>query len=469
MRFYSRKVWATVVATVVLSLTACEKETPDEAANLRRDTAKDAYVYGYPLVLMDVTRARMTNVPSSSGHAAPMGQFANIRAFPDATFVDVVSPNADTLYSSAWLDLKQEPIVLSVPDTHGRYYLMPMLDAWTNVFASPGKRTTGTAKGDYAITGPGWSGTLPAGVKEIKSPTNMVWIIGRTQTNGKADYAAVHAIQDGYKLTPLSAWGKPYTPPANLPTDPKIDMKAAPVDTVAAMDAATFFNRLAMLMKDNPPSAADAPMVARLASIGIVPGQPFNLDRNGNGTGIPDGVDDGKKRVIELGRDPGNARLVNGWSISTGDMGTYGTNYRARAAVAWVGLGANLMADAVYPMSRIDADANPFNGAYKYVLHFDKGQTPPANAFWSLTMYNEKQAFVANPINRYAIGDRDKMKFNKDGSLDIYIQHDSPGNVKESNWLPANAGDFNLIMRIYWPKETVLKGAWTPPPVKKAG
>ena len=170
--------------------------------------------------------------------------------------------------------------------------------------------------------------------------------------------------------------------------------------------------------------------------------------------GIPDGVDDGKRRVIELGRDPGNMTLVNG-SISTGDMGAYGTNYRARAGVAWVGLGANLMADAVYPMARIDGDANPLDGGYKYVVHFDKGQTPPANAFWSLTMYNAKQAFVANPINRYAIGDRDKMKFNKDGSLDIYIQHDSPGREKESNWLPADAGAFNLIMRIYWPKESL--------------
>ena len=475
MRFYSGKVWysgkflAAVIATVVLSLTACKKETPDEAADLRRDTAKDAYVYGYPLVLMDVTRALMTNVPSSSGVGAPMGQFANARAFPDATFVDVVSPNADTLYSSAWLDLKQEPVVLSVPDTHGLYYLMPMLDAWTNVFASPGKRTTGTAKGDYAITGPGWSGTLPAGVKEIKSPTNMVWILGRTQTNGKADYAAVHAIQDKYSLTPLSAWGRAYTPPATVPIDPKIDMKAAPVDTVAAMDAETFFNRLAMLMKDNPPPAADAPMVARLSSIGVVPGQPFHLNRNGDGVGIPDGVDDGKKRVVELGHDPGNTKLVNGWLLAAGDRGTYGTNYRVRAGVAWVGLGTNLPADAVYPMARIDGDGNPLNGGYKYVVHFDKGQTPPANAFWSLTMYNAKQAFVANPIDRFAIGDRDKMKFNRDGSLDIYIQHDSPGREKESNWLPADAGDFNVILRIYWPGESVLNGTWTPPPVKKVG
>ena len=172
-----------------MSLTACKQEPTtgtNEAANVAQAAAKDAYLYGYPLVLMDVTRAKMTNVPSVAGLAAPMGQFVNLRAFPDATFTDVVSPNADTLYSIAWLDLKQEPIVMSVPDTHGRYYLMEMLDGWTNVFASPGKRTTVTAKADYVVTGPGWSGTLPAGMKEIKSPTALVWAIGRTQTNGKA-------------------------------------------------------------------------------------------------------------------------------------------------------------------------------------------------------------------------------------------------------------------------------------------
>ena len=257
------------------------------------------------------------------GDSAPMDQFANIRAFPDATFTDVVSPNADTLYSIAWLDLTQGPIVLSVPDTHGRYYLMEMLDGWTNVIPSPGKRTTGTGKGNFAITGPGWSGTLPAGVKEIKSPTALVWVIGRTQTNGKADYAAVHAIQDGYKLTPLSAWGKPYTPPKDVPVDPKVDMKTPPVELVAGMDAATFFGRLAMLMKDNPPAAADAPMVAKMASIGVVPGQPFDLNKNGSDTAkaISDGVDDGKKRAVELGQKPGIGKVENGWMLLTTGMG----------------------------------------------------------------------------------------------------------------------------------------------------
>jgi hypothetical protein len=380
-----------------------------------------------------------------------------------------VSPNADTLYSQGWVDLKQEPIVLSVPDTHGRYYLMEMLDGWTDVFGSPGKRTTGTGKGNFAITGPGWSGTLPAGMKEIKSPTALIWIIGRTQTNGKADYAAVHAIQDGYKVTPLSAWGKSYAPPKDVPVDSKVDMKTPPAELVAGMDAVTFFNRLAMLMKDNPPAAADGPIVAQMASIGIVPGQPFDVNKNGSDAtkAISDGVDDGRKRVVELGANPGIGKSENGWMLLTSGIGDWGTNYDARAGVALVGLGGNLVADAFYPWTRVDGDGQPLNGANKYTLHFDKGQTPPVNAFWSLTMYNAKQAFVANPINRYAIGDRDKLKFNTDGSLDIYVQHDSPGKDKESNWLPADAGSFNVVMRMYWPKETAFNGAWSPSPIKK--
>lgn len=287
--------------------------------------------------------------------------------------------------------------MLSVPDTHGRYYPMPMLDAWTNVFASPGKRTTGTGKGNFAITEPNWTGSLPSGLKEIKSPTSMVWIIGRTQTNGKADFKAVNAIQAQYKLTPLSVWGKPYTPPDNVPTDLKVDMKTPPVEAVAGMDAARFFNRLAMLMKNNPPAAADAPMLTKLARIGVLPGQPFDLNKNGteSGKAIANGVEDGKKKLMELGHNPRNGRLADGWRIIVKEIGSYGMNYDARAGVAWVGLGANIPEDAIYPMLRVDADGNPLNGANRYVIHFDKDQTPPVNAFWSLTMYNAKQAFVA--------------------------------------------------------------------------
>ncbi|HEY7095651.1 MAG TPA: DUF1254 domain-containing protein [Terriglobales bacterium] len=472
MRIPFRNVFVIPFAAAALSLVACKQETPastNEPTNAAKSAATDAYIYGYPLVLADATRAKQTNASRPQAGLAPVNQFVHNQTFPDATFTDVVSPNADTLYSTAWLDLGREPMVLSVPDTHGRYYLMPMLDAWTNVFASPGKRTTGTGKGNFAITGPLWTGTLPAGLKEIKSPTDMMLLAGRTQANGKADFSAVNAIQAQYKLTALSAWVKPYTPPADVATDPKVDMKTPPVDAVAAMDAATFLNRLALLMKNNPPAAEDGPMVAKLASIGVVSGQPFDLNKNGSDAAkaIAEGVEDGKKKVVELGHNPGNANIVNGWMIIVREIGSYGTNYDARAGVAWVGFGANVPDDAIYPLTRVDADGSPLNGANRYVIHFDKGQTPPVNAFWSLTMYNAKQAFVANPINRYAIGDRDKMKFNPDGSLDIYLQHDSPGNAKESNWLPADAGSFNLILRMYWPKAQALSGAWTPPPIHK--
>jgi hypothetical protein len=473
MRIHGRSVVVMVLVAFALSLLACNEQksaSVSEAATAVRATAQDAYVYGYPLVLADVTRAKQTNVPHVQGVGlAPINQFANNKSLPDATFTDVVSPNADTLYSTAWLDLGKEPIVLSVPDTHGRYYLMPMLDAWTNVFTSPGKRTTGTGKQNFVITGPQWTGTLPAGLKEIKSPTDIVLLAGRTQANGKADFAAVNALQAQYKLTPLSAWSKPYTPPADVPTDANVDMKTPPVEAVAATDAPAFFSRLAMLMKDNPPSPADGPMVAKLASIGVVPGQPFDINKNGADTAkaISDGVEGGKKKVIELGHNPGGAKVVNGWLIMVKEIGNYGTNYDARAGVAWVGFGANIPQDAIYPLTRVDGDGNPLNGASKYIIHFDKGQTPPVDAFWSLTMYNAKQNFVANPINRYAIGDRDKMKFNPDGSLDIYIQHDSPGKDKEFNWLPADAASFNVILRMYWPKEAALDGSWTPPPIKK--
>ena len=195
--------------------------TEDQAAKV----AEDAYIFGYPLVLMDVTKAVSTAVPKPEGTKAPINQFAHVRAFPDATYTDIVSPNADTLYSLAWLDLAKEPMVLSVPDVGKRFYLMQIMDDWTNVFASPGTRTTGGGKGDFAIVGPQWTGKLPEGVKELKSPTNMVWIVGRTQTNGKDDYPAVRAIQDQYKLTPLSAWGKDYTPPGDVPVAKGVDAK----------------------------------------------------------------------------------------------------------------------------------------------------------------------------------------------------------------------------------------------------
>ncbi len=427
----------------------------------------EAYIYGYPLILMDITKALSTTVSAPQGFKAPINQFAHLRAFPDASFTAVVSPNADTLYSAAWLDLSSEPMVLSVPDTKGRYYLMPMLDAWTNVFASPGKRTTGTGKGDFAIVAPDWTGKLPDGVQKIQSPTAIVWLIGRTQTNGKADYEAVHAIQDQYQLTPLSQWGKTYQPPTNVPIAEGIDPQTAPVEQVKNLDAATFFSRMSTLMKDNPPAPEDKEMVQKLAEIGIMQGEDFNFQSLDPAVvkGLERSVKAGQEKVVADGKSP-KAEVKNHW-LMTYDLGNYGTNYLHRAGVAWVGLGANLPEDAIYPMIRVDEEGNLLTGEHRYVIHFEPNEIPPVNAFWSITMYNNQQFFVDNPLNRYAIGDRDHLSFNDDGSLDIYIQHESPDKNQESNWLPSPSDSFNLIMRLYSPKTAVLDKKWCPPPVKQ--
>jgi len=443
---------------------AATKAMEDEATAV----GVEAVVYGLPLVVEDITRRKTSNVaaPTPTAMSAPVNQFVNLQEFPNASFKDVVRANVDTLYSNAWLDLTKEPMILSVPDTHGRYYLMPMLDAWTNVFASPGKRTTGTKAGIFAITEPGWSGTLPKGVRELKSPTNYVWIIGRTQTNGPRDYAAVHAIQKQYKLTPLSSFGKPYSPPPGV-VDSNVDMKTPPVEQLAKMDAATFFGRMATLMKVNPPPAADAPVVAKLAKIGIVPGQNFDIGK------LDPAVAKGLEKVVPTALDKLQAAAkqagapVNGWNQFPNTLGKYGTDYGLRAVIALLGLGANLTADAVYPTAFIDSTGQPLNGANRYTMHFDKGQTPPVNAFWSLTMYDAASFFADNPINRYNLAGWMPLKYNKDGSLDLYIQRESPGKDKQANWLPAAQGDFSVTNRMYWPKAEVVDGTWRAPGIVK--
>jgi hypothetical protein len=430
--------------------------------------ATDAYIYGYPLVTMEMTRRVMTNVPAVEGTRGPMGQFIKLRQYPDASFKDVTAPNADTLYTIAWIDVGNEPWVLSIPDMKDRYFLMPMLDGWTNVFQVPGKRTTGTQAQTYAITGPGWKGTLPAGVKEYKSPTSMVWILGRIYCTGTPeDYAAVHALQDQFKLVPLSSYGKPYTPPAGS-VDSSIDMKTAVREQVNRMDPAAYFTLLSQLMKANPPVAADAPELAKFEKIGLVAGKDFDASKlNADfAKRIPQVAFDRIMLQFKIGKAVKN---VNGWMFDT-HTGIYGTDYLNRAFITAIGLGANRVQDAVYPTSLKDAEGKDYNGANKYVMHFPKGQLPPTRGFWSLTMYDANYFFVANPINRYSISARQNLKPNPDGSIDLYIQNQSPGADKESNWLPAPAGKFILMLRMYWPDEkspSIINGSWSPPAAKK--
>jgi hypothetical protein len=480
--------WMIFVFVIAAMLSACggktetgKTEKAKTEATKAETTAKanegeisaigmEAYIYGYPLVTMEMTRRVMTNVSKPEGTRAPMGVFVKMRTYPTAAFRDVTAPNADTLYTTTWLDVSKEPWVLSIPDMKDRYFLFPMLSGWTDVFQVPGKRTTGTKAQKCAITGPGWTGTLPEGVTEYKSPTGMVWIIGRIYCTGTPeDYKAVHTLQDKFSVVPLSAYGKPYTPPEGK-VDPNQDMKTAVREQVNAMDAPAYFKLLAELLKTNPPAAEDAPMVAKLAKIGIVPGQDFDVSK------LDPAVTKALQTVPRAAQEKIMAEFknmgtpVNGWTYST-KLGVYGTEYLVRALVTAIGLGANRGQDAIYPTSEVDADGKPYDGANKYVMRFNKGEKPPVDGFWSLTMYDAEYFFVPNKLNRYTLSQRNKFKLNKDGSVDLYIQKDSPGKGKESNWLPAPAGKFILMLRLYWPKEkppSILDGSWKPPAVKKA-
>jgi hypothetical protein len=426
--------------------------------------AQEAYIFLYPLITMEVSRRQLTNIePGKMVGRGPMNTFTHIREFPDAKFKEVVRPNFDTLYSLGWLDLTKEPMIVSVPDTQGRYYLLPMLDMWTDVFAVPGKRTSGTTAANYAIVPPGWSGTLP-GVERINAPTPYVWIIGRTQTNGPKDYPAVHKVQDGFRMIPLSQWGQAPTQ-TKITIDPSVDMTTPPLRQVNQMPAAKYFAYGAELMKVNPPHNTDWSTLARIKRIGIEPGKfdPSKAD--------PAALARGAAAGLKLMQDkiPTLARVTNGWQMNTDTMGVYGNFYLKRAIIALVGLGANQADDAIYPLNIVDSDGKPVMAEHKYVLSFKKEELPPVDAFWSLTMYDAEGFQVENPINRFAIGDRDALKFNQDGSLDLYIQHENPGPERESNWLPApKSGVLGLTMRLYAPKPQVADGLWNPPPIRKA-
>ncbi|HEY7067218.1 MAG TPA: DUF1254 domain-containing protein [Chloroflexota bacterium] len=430
--------------------------------------ATEAYIYTFPLVLMDITRRQATNVEAGKTVGrGPMQTFTHARAFPDATFRDVVRPNFDTLYSVAWIDLTEGPLIVSAPDTAGRYYLLPMLDMWSDVFAVPGKRTTGTAAGQFALVPAGWSGTLPSGVQRIDAPTAYVWIIGRTQTNGPKDYDAVHRVQDGYTLTPLSRWGQP-AQLVQVAIDPTVDMHTPPMDQLKQMPAAAYFQYAAELMKLHPPHATDWSTVARLKRVGMEPGQSFNIEQQPPAVRQALEAASASGMQAMLDKAPTFARVVNGWQMNTDTMGVYGNYYLKRAYVALVGLGANQPEDAVYPLNLADADGRQVMGEHNYIMHFAADALPPAGAFWSLTMYDAEGFQVANPLNRFAIGDRDALQFNPDGSLDLYVQHASPGTTKESNWLPSAAqGPLGLTMRLYAPQPTVLDGRWSPPAVNR--
>lgn len=438
----------------------------DTSAELSR-IAEEMFVYGYPLVLMEITRRRATNVATVTRGRAPINSFNHARTFPDHRFTAIVRPNADTLYSSLWYDVSRDPLVVDVPDSEGRYYVLTALDMWTDQFSATGTRTTGNKAQRLAFVGTGWQGTLPADAHVIQCPTAQGWLLGRAQTNGASDFSNVHRFQAGLVAHSLSRPGSntPVEPPN---VDPSVDITTPPPLQVEALTARAFVDLFTRSMAVNVPHQNDYPILHRMKHLGIEAGRIFDVA--GATPAALAAIDEAwpiaLNRIKRPRRDA--ASHGNGWRIGLTTIGSYGTDYARRAAIAYFGLGAVGVEDAVYPGCIADSEGKPFDSGSRYRMHFASDHLPPARAFWSLTMYDGRQYFTENPIGRYAIGDRDALKYNVDGSLDLYLQRETPGDQLESNWLPTPAhGKFSLNLRLYWPEVRVLDGAWFPPPVVK--
>jgi hypothetical protein len=448
--------------------------TPKEA----QEIAIDAYIYGYSLITSHVIFVQTSNVPKVENDKlkAPVGTFFNVPKYPPVDYRGNSAANADTLYSAAVLDLS-EPQVFSHPVIKHRFFTFELVDLWMIVKDSVGVNTSGSKAMTYLFTGPGWKGTVPAGMMHISFPTRYMLILGRTYAlDTKEDMATVHALQAQYKIVPLSAYGKPYAfkaPPVN--PNPGISMTEAPQKAILGLGTTGYFNLMTKLMGSTaPPAAEDAPTLARMAKIGIVPGKPFDPSKLDPAVqaALKDVPEMAVKRMTaayeSLGKD------VNGWRVTTVG-GHFGTNYLERGAYALKGWPSQLPNVSVFPTTFVDSTGQKLSGAHKYTVTFPKGQLPPVNplAFWSITMYENDPTglwFYPNPLNKRTVSPRNQLKFNKDGSLTLYFQHESPGKAKEANWLPAPEGPFALTLRIYWPSTkppSILDGTWQPPAVKK--
>lgn len=450
--------------------TANEELEYDVGVKEAMSIATDAYIYGYPLITFDIARRQQTNVEVPGAEQAPMGQLIKMRKYLDVDNHCCAAPNADTLYTIAWLDVGKEPYIFTMPDIGDRYYIMPMLDGYSEVFKVVSSLNSERGPLNYVITGPGWEGTLPEGFTRISSSTAMVWLLGRVYCTGTVeDYAAVARLQDDIELFPLSEYGRDYIPPI-AEIDASFDMQTAARKQVNALDIETYFNYLTQLMIANPPKPEDKEILDRMAKIGLVPGKKFDKDKLGfMDSALLNTVP--KIALLEMVLHLKKQKTVNGWLYFTEGVGNFGTNYLLRAAGNLLGPGWNRPGDALYPLSNKDANGDKYNGEkHNYVIHFNKGQLPPVDAFWSLTMYDSDLFFVPNSIDRYNISQNDKFMVNPDGSVDFYIQAESPGKEKAANWLPAPKDKFTLILRVYGPSKTppsILDGSWMPPAVKR--
>jgi len=422
-----------------------------------------AYIYGFPYLYMSEVRWGQVAVkidPNLNLPHAAINHFWHSQVMGGPESQAGGSPNNDTLYSIAWLDLLKEPLILSVPDVGNRYYTIEIASFDSDNFAYVGMRTTGTKAGNYAIVGPSWKGELPTGVQKLTpSRTPSAFILGRTLLRGPDDLPAIHAVMAQYKLTPFSLWGKPgATAPESYDALKPFDRKTDRLADWKTMNAT---------MAENPPPSRHGLLLNQFAQIGIGPG--LDVDETTK-RGLARAAIDGRNLLDAAIRQGARQKNVNGWNYPPPDMGRAGDkdDFLLRAALQsmW-GIVANDPAEAIYLNTSTDPNGQQLTGANRYVIHFPTGGLPEVKAFWSITLYDARHNLVANPIKRYALGDRDKLKFNANGSLDIYIQNESPSADKQPNWLPAPNGEFNLVLRSYLPSAAIQEQRWTPPPVQK--
>jgi hypothetical protein len=438
-----------------------------------KDIAEAGFIYGLPLVMNYAVMQEFAVDKNSGQFKAPFNAIHNMHHVATPEDTAVITPNSDTPYSTLWLDLRAEPMVISVPMIEkDRYYSVQLIDGNTYNYGYIGTRATGSEAGDYLVVGPDWKGETPTGIKKVfRSTTPFTLALIRTQLFNPGDMPNVEKIQAGYKAQPLSAFGKLPAPPAA----PKIDF--LPATTAGIKD--NFFQYLDAALQFVPETPRDKAIRAKLAKIGIGPGKTFafkdlSLEHKAE---ILVGMKQGDDKVDKW--LAGGNKNINGWNVGSffGDEAFYNGDWLMRAGAAKGGLYGNDAVEAMYPYTRTDGTGEPLDGSkHKYTITFAPGQLPPVNAFWSVTMYDGKsQLLVKNPINRYLVNSPmlPGMKKDADGSLTLYIQKDSPGADKEANWLPAPADKIYLVMRLYWPKPeapSILppgNGSWQPPGIKR--
>ena len=423
-----------------------------DAASEIQTLLEEAYLYAFPLVLVDATKTVSTNAKTPSANRAPVNQFIHARKLLDASSRTVVSPNVDTIYTQAWLDVSAEPQIYVVPETD-RFFNVHVLDAWTNTAAVL------EAPGAHAIAYSGWEGTLPEGVRRIDVPTRTVWTIARIMLSGPDDLPNVAALQSRMQLMPLSAY--PAGPDAAPEGSYSPENDFVPVEKVLAMTPQGFFDTANRLMETDPPAEADAPLLRSLAALSVGPGERFDASVLGPLGGLR-----WKRMLLQLksslrAQAARYARQMGQWTYYGDPIGDFGTAYDYRTMVALMGLGANTTDVAIYPRTSIDSTGADLTGKKTYTLHFDALPPTVGTGFWSVTAYGEDNFLIDNPISRYCVNDRSGLHRNPDGSIDVTLSKDAPEDT--TNWLPVSDEKFHLFLRIYKPDWTALDSF--PPPV----